>query len=195
MIKRLKSWLSLKNRQLTPFNKESVETHFKRLEEDLDVVVSLDTLDLLAKGKRLGTIPKTEAKGFLNRIITDETKKPEIDQPKSLAADDNRWPRQIKQFKDDLASIIPRLEKEMANILRENGEDSLSTANVNSRGANLMESGHIARIFVGRDASDESCWLVEFSCWASMRQLAYLGGLRLKIGTDLQGYTCVCTNG
>ena len=49
MIKRLKSWLSLKNKQLTPFNKESVETHFKRLEEDLDVVISLDTLDLLAK--------------------------------------------------------------------------------------------------------------------------------------------------
>ena len=195
MIKRLKSWLSLKNRQLTPFNKESTEMHFKRLEEDLDVVISLDTLDLLAKGKRLGTIPKKEAKGFVNRIITDLTKKPKVDQPKSLPADETNWPTHIKQFKDDLTSLVPQLEKEMAKILRQNGEESLSTANVNSRGANLMESGHVSRIIVSRDASDNLCWLVEFYTWASMRQVAYLGGLRLKIGSVLQAYSCACTNG
>jgi hypothetical protein len=195
VIKRLKGWLSLKNRQLTPYNTESVETHFNRLEEDLDVVISLDTLDLLAKGKRLETIPKKEAKGFLNRIMTDVTKTPEVDKPKDLAANERDWPHQIREFKAELASIIPQLETEMAKITRESDKEMLSTVNVNTRGANLVESGHIARIFVGRDASDPLCWLVEFYCWGSMRQLAYLGGLRLKSGADIQAYTCACTNG
>jgi hypothetical protein len=172
-----------------------VQDHFQELEDDVDVCIGLDTLNFLDVHDRLDTIPKREHNGFLNRIITDVTKKPAIDQPKALPAERRRWPKHIREFYTELATLVPQLEVEMAKILRENDKESLSTVNVHTRGGNLVESGHVALISVARDRDDGDAWLLEIEIWASMRNLCYLSGLRLKSGIPILDYCCACTNG
>jgi hypothetical protein len=105
MIKRVKAWKDLKSRQLSPHNRETVEKHLARLEADLDDVIALEKLDFLAKEGRLETVPKTAARGFENRIITNPDLKPSIDLPKALPPDTSKWPPHLREFKADLAVL------------------------------------------------------------------------------------------
>ena len=172
-----------------------MQNHFKTLEDDVDTCIGLDTLNFLDIHNRLNTIPNRVHKGFLNRIITDSTKTPVIDKPKALPADLHKWPKHIREFFTELATLVPQLEVDMAKILREDDKDSLSTVNVSTRGGNLVESGHVALISVARDRDYGYAWLLEVEIWASMRNLCYLSGLQLKSGVPLLNYCCACTNG
>ncbi len=172
-----------------------MQDHFQALEDDVDTCIALDMLNFLDIHERLDTIPKRTHAGFLNRIITDATKKPVIDKPKALAADQRRWPKHIREFYTELSTLVPQLEVELAKIFREDDKESLSTVNVSTRGGNLVESGHVALLSVARDRDDGDAWLLEIEVFASMRNLSYLSGLRLKSGVPLLDYCCACTNG
>jgi hypothetical protein len=172
-----------------------VEALFRELEDDVDTVIALDVLGLLEKEGRLATIPKRNHRGFLNRIITDPAKIPIPDIPKSLPVDRAQWPPHIRAFKDALTSIVPNLRSRDGKFPYYNDDGKLCTINVGARGENLVESGYVASLAVGLDRNNESVWLVEYECWASMRQVAYLGGIRLHLGAGILDWACSCHNG
>ena len=68
VIKRLKYWKCLTDNWVEVRRRESVDDHFGKLEAQLDTCCAWDTLNLLAEGGRLKSIPKTEPRGFIYRI-------------------------------------------------------------------------------------------------------------------------------
>ncbi len=195
MIRRVKAWKDLKFRQLSPHNRESVQKHLERLEADVDDVIGLEMLDFLAKEARLETIPKKPARGFENRIITNTDLKPAIDLPRALSLDMSKWPAHLREFKADLTVLSPELKAHFSTILKKTDKLELSTANVHLRGGNLAQSGNVALISVAKDVSSVETWLVEVEVWASMRQLVYLGGIKVTKGAAGFFFCCSCTNG
>ena len=191
-IKDLKSFREFLDGHVTPYNRETVEDHYEKLEMTTDNVIACDILNMLAKGDRLATIPQNAHRGAIHRHLTSKVLKPALAIPKALPEDRNQWPVHLRGFWEHLTTIVPQIETQFFGKGR---VKPLQTANVTGRGDNLVESGFIAHISVGKDESCEGAWLVMMKIYPSMLADPYLTCFRLVSGNALNDHACACVDG
>lgn len=158
----------------------------------MDNIIACDTLNLLAKGDRLNTIPEKAHRGAIYRHLTSQVRKPVLSIPKSLPDRVNQWPVHLRQFWEHLTNLVPQIEK---HFFGKGKVKAPQTANVTGRGENLVESGFVAHISVGKDDSCEGAWLVMMKIYPSMLAEPYFACLRLISGNCVTNHACACIDG
>lgn len=180
---------------VAPYFRETVGDHYHKLEMTLDNAIACDTLNLLAKENRLGTIPDKAHPGAIHRHLTSIVLQPVLTIPKALPGKTSDWPTHLRQFWDHLTNIVPQLETQFGGDKSVAPGDRLQTPNVLKRGTNLVDSGFIAHISVGKDESCDGAWLVMVKNFPSMQMDHYLTCFRLVSGNPLNDYICACVDG
>jgi hypothetical protein len=180
---------------VAPYNRETVQDHYAKLEVKLDNAIACDILNLLAKDGRLGTIPKKPHRGSRFRHLTKKELKPVLSIPKALPDRLQEWPVHLREFWGHLSSVSPQIKRLLLNQKNVEGRERLLTSNVYNRGANLVKSGFISHISVGKDDSLPGAWLVMVKNYPSMKMDHNLTCLRLVSGNPLGESICSCLDG
>ena len=191
----LKQWAAVTDFHISPFNRETVKSHFQRKEDELDCIIAFEVLKFLAREGRIGTIPKRAHRGAIYRRLTNLGKVPELRVPKALPNDQNSWPSHLRAFFLLFSGLAPRLERVLKGKNLRFGADALCTTNVHGRGLNLVNSGFVSNFTVGPDPDIRDGALILVKVFPSFRNEPYLVGLRVVAGNPLSAYTCSCTNG
>lgn len=191
----VKQWKAATNFNIAPFNRETVQAHYSKKEDELDCILALETLKLLARNGRMGTIPKVAHRGAIYSRLTNLELTPSLDPPKPLPADKSTWAQHLRTFFAFFPSVVQGLNRILTTGGRTFKGDELCTKNVYGRGVNLVDSGFVSHYTVGPDRDNKDAMLVLAKVFASFKTEPYLVGLRVVAGDPLNGFTCSCTNG
>jgi hypothetical protein len=181
-----------------PIGKSEVSTHYEKVENVIDNVITLDILNYLGTPDRLaelGTLTGNLPKGSNFRHLTDLSKCSGINRVKALPADKKNVPAHITGFLEALTVIGPQLKAIFDKDSGKYKSTQLATANVKDRGLRLVDSGFVVLFQVGKDPEDEDMWIVFAKCYPSMSLDPYKVALRMKSGDAVHAYSCSCTNG
>lgn len=180
---------------VAPHNRETVQDHYAKLEANLDNGIACDILNLLAKEGRLDTIPEKPHRGACFRHLTKKELKPVLSIPKALSERVQEWPVHLREFWGHLTAVGPQIKRLLLNQKNVEGRERLLTSNVYDRGKNLVRSGFVSHISVGKDQSLPGAWLVMIKNFPSMKMDYNLTCLRLVSGDPLGQFICSCIDG
>jgi len=161
----------------------------------LDVAIGLQNLNFLAEENRLQTIPEKAPRGASLRLVTDTTLRPQLKIPKQLPSDPRNWDTHLRDFWNFLSARAAHMERLLAQRKRVTEVTPICTENVYLRGLNLVNSGNIAHISVGPDASMQGCFMVRMKIYPRLRTDYNLVCLRMVAGDPLASHACSCIDG
>jgi hypothetical protein len=134
IIRRVKEFSSVQGMVI-----ESIE----KFEMLLDNVCAQHNLKELSRQQLLGLIPKVAPHAPDAHIFTMDLE-PSLKIPREVALNSGRVPLHLKQFHEELKSIVPQLQMILAGA----GREACFTTRVLARGRNLFEGANVLQVAV-----------------------------------------------
>lgn len=179
MFQRLKLWECLSGGQVD---------NVKMLERELDNAMALHNLNERHRQKLMDGIPDVAPHPPGAHIITKDLDVKQM-YPKPISMEDAKFPAHAKQFREELKSIAPSLDK----VLRVGSREQLFSSRTKKRGENLFLGGIVLQVALQQEPNDQ--WIARFNVGASMKNPVYKCWVKLQKGRGFVQSACECKNG
>lgn len=160
----------------------------EKLEMEVDIVCELHNLKVRTREKLLKKIPK-KGKFEVNAHIITPDLDPPLKIPRSVPLDSPKVPSHVTRFREELSSIVPKLER----ILKGDDPDCPFSGRVLARGNNLFEGCNVLQVAVQDE--DDGLYTVRFHVGASMKNPVYKCFVQIKKDVGVVQQVCECKQG
>jgi hypothetical protein len=179
IIRRVKEFGSVQGMKI-----ESIE----KFETLLDNVCAQHNLKEMMRQGLGHLIPKVAPCAPEAHIFTVDLE-PSLKIPREVSLNSPKMPLHLKQFHEELKSVVPQLQKILAGV----SHKACFSTRVLARGRNLFEGANVLQVTV-QDEGD-GLYTLRFNVGASMKSPVYKCYVQLKKDLGLIRQACECKNG